>query len=105
MHHLHDAAGPALRANGKADPAALEALVLACLAKDPDERPASAEWLAARLAECETSGDWTPARAHEWWDTIRGGAAPTPQSPDQTRTSITPPGVLGKLGATLRKST
>ena len=31
-------------------PPEFEALVLSCLAKDPDERPASAEWLAARLA-------------------------------------------------------
>jgi serine/threonine-protein kinase len=105
MHHIKTPPIPPSERTGRPIPASLEALVLACLAKDPDERPASAEWLAARLAECETSGDWTPARAHEWWDTIRGGAAPTPQSPDQTRTSITPPGVLGKLGATLRKST
>jgi serine/threonine-protein kinase len=54
-------------------PAALERLVLACLAKDPAERPQTARELARRLAEIEVeSGDaWTEDRAREWWTTHR----------------------------------
>ena len=70
----------------------IEALVLSCLAKDPADRPPSAETLAALLAECETAGDWRPARAHEWWETH--GAATGPPTPDRARamTSPTPSG-------------
>jgi serine/threonine-protein kinase len=44
-------------------------LVMACLAKDPDERPPSADALGARLHAMPRGADWTPARAREWWDT------------------------------------
>jgi serine/threonine-protein kinase len=69
LHHVKTPPVPPSERAGTKIPAALEALVLSCLAKDPDERPPSAEWLAARLAECETAGDWTPARARAWWET------------------------------------
>jgi hypothetical protein len=49
-------------------PEALEGLVLSCLAKDPESRPPSAEWLADRLLECPTAQLWTPQRAREWWE-------------------------------------
>jgi serine/threonine protein kinase len=49
-------------------PEPLEKLVLCCLAKDPEERPVSAEWLADRLAECHTPQRWSPRRAREWWE-------------------------------------
>ena len=91
LHHVKTPPVPPSERTRRPIPASLEALVLACLAKDPDERPVSAEWLAARLAECETAGDWTPARAHEWWDTIRTGAATAAARGDETRTSMTPP--------------
>jgi eukaryotic-like serine/threonine-protein kinase len=69
LHHVKTPPVPPSERSGTKIPAAFEALVLSCLAKDPNERPPSAEWLAARLAECETSGDWTPARARAWWET------------------------------------
>ncbi len=49
-------------------PADLEAVILACLAKDPAERPQSADELDRRLAACEDAGAWTPERARAWWD-------------------------------------
>jgi len=91
LHHVKTPPVPPSERTRRPIPASLEALVLACLAKEPDERPGSAEWLAARLAECETAGAWTPSRAHEWWNTIRTGATLTPPRADQTRTSMTPP--------------
>ena len=50
-------------------PPELDALVLACLSKDPANRPPSAEALAARLGQIEFAHPWTRARASEWWRT------------------------------------
>ena len=47
-------------------PAALEALLLACLAKTPAERPADAEALAAALAAVPVP-PWTEVHAAAWW--------------------------------------
>jgi eukaryotic-like serine/threonine-protein kinase len=49
-------------------PAELEHIVLACLAKRPSDRPASAWDLADRLASCETGSEWTRRQAREWWE-------------------------------------
>ena len=83
-----DAARAAVRAPGREIPAALETVVLSCLAKDPDERPQSAEWLASRLAECVTAEAWTPARARAWWEENRPAAGA--EAPAATRTTVTP---------------
>ncbi len=48
-------------------PAALEQLILECLAKDPERRPASAEVLSARLEACAVASAWTTERAERWW--------------------------------------
>jgi plasmid stabilization system protein ParE len=48
-------------------PAALDRLVLACLAKDPAQRPQSARELSGRLAEVEGAAAWTQDRARAWW--------------------------------------
>jgi serine/threonine-protein kinase len=49
-------------------PPALERIVLACLAKDPAERPQSARDLSDALASVEGAEAWTEARAQAWWD-------------------------------------
>jgi serine/threonine-protein kinase len=48
-------------------PPALDATVLACLAKEPAERIPSAEALDARLAAIDLAAPWTAARAAAWW--------------------------------------
>jgi serine/threonine protein kinase len=48
-------------------PAELEAIILSCLAKDPDDRPASAEELSRLLAEVPFYCPWNRDRAESWW--------------------------------------
>lgn len=47
-------------------PPALDALVLACLAKNPDDRPQSAAALSRSLAAIEHE-PWDEEQAREWW--------------------------------------
>jgi hypothetical protein len=51
-------------------PAALAALIDALLAKDMDHRPASAEILAAALAEIGRAAPWRPELARLWWQSV-----------------------------------
>ena len=66
-HHLHSIPEPPSDRLGAPVPADLEALLLACLAKKPADRPASAHLLRERLRACAGAGRWTNARAAEWW--------------------------------------
>jgi serine/threonine-protein kinase len=47
-------------------PADLDRLILACLARTPEERPASAAALARALGGLEVS-PWTDEQARDWW--------------------------------------
>jgi serine/threonine protein kinase len=48
-------------------PEALDELILACLEKIPENRPQTADIVAARLMAIETTEVWTPERAGQWW--------------------------------------
>jgi serine/threonine-protein kinase len=50
-------------------PAELDAIVLACLAKNPSDRPQTARELARRLEAVPVAGEWTPELARAWWET------------------------------------
>ncbi|HWN17772.1 MAG TPA: serine/threonine-protein kinase [Gemmatimonadales bacterium] len=52
-------------------PPELESIVLDCLAKDPGDRPQSADVLAARLAAVPLEREWTESGARKWWDQHR----------------------------------
>jgi hypothetical protein len=45
----------------------LEDLLMSCLAKQPAQRPASADALEAALAKCAAAARWTRVEADEWW--------------------------------------
>jgi eukaryotic-like serine/threonine-protein kinase len=63
--HLYQEPEP-LSARGIAIPADLEAIVLACLNKDPDRRPQSAAELRRRIEACPVE-PWDSATAMAWW--------------------------------------
>jgi serine/threonine protein kinase len=63
--HLHQEPAP-LSTRGVAVPAALEAVVLACLHKDPARRPQSAAELRLRIEACNIAA-WDSERARLWW--------------------------------------
>jgi eukaryotic-like serine/threonine-protein kinase len=66
-HHVQSPPAPPSAFARAPVPADLEAIVLRCLAKDPDERFASAELLRAHLEDCALAGVWTAADARAWW--------------------------------------
>ncbi|NIM51618.1 MAG: protein kinase [Gemmatimonadales bacterium] len=60
-------------------PRELDELVLACLAKRPDNRPSSAEEVVRLLDAVRVPEPWTEERARRWWDTHLPEARPCPQ--------------------------
>lgn len=52
-------------------PASLERIVMACLAKKPEDRPATAEALIHLLEGCADVTPWTHEDAERWWRTNR----------------------------------
>lgn len=67
--HVTSEVEPPSHRLGQAVPADLEALVLACLAKDPSRRPDSARALRDALDACSDAGRWTAKDAEAWWET------------------------------------
>jgi serine/threonine-protein kinase len=73
--HMVEAPVPPSRRLGKALPADLEGLVLACLAKDREDRPASAALLRTSLLACADAAHVDQPAARHWWLAHR--ASPT----------------------------
>jgi serine/threonine-protein kinase len=74
MHHARTPPTPPSSRCDSPIPEALDRLVLACLAKDPADRPQTAGELAQRLGEIPCGSLWTEGRAREWWERhVTGG--------------------------------
>ena len=77
MHHAQTPPPPPSTRSEMPIPAALEDVVLACLAKRPADRPQSARELSRRLAAINSGQTWTDERARQWWaqhEPARSGA-------------------------------
>ena len=67
LAHVNEpAVAPSLRSEF-AIPPALEQVILACLAKDPAARPASAGVLSSQLAAAVPHDSWSSEAAERWW--------------------------------------
>jgi hypothetical protein len=64
--HLFEEPEPPSRHSSSSIPPQLDALVLSCLAKEPDERPAALE-LGRRLGACAGIGRWDASQGDAWW--------------------------------------
>jgi hypothetical protein len=69
IHHVHEPAVPPSRRSPHHIPRQLDALVLACLHKDPARRPRDAEMLLQMLDECRIGDRWDRHTARQWWST------------------------------------
>jgi hypothetical protein len=87
-HHLHTTpVPPSQRAKGTI-PADLEAVVLRCLAKAPDERVRHARALRDALDRCADAGAWSAEEASRWWAAWRS----QPRRPSRLAANETTPG-------------
>ncbi|MBI4877678.1 MAG: serine/threonine protein kinase [Acidobacteria bacterium] len=75
MAHVRKEPPPPSARTDHAIPAGLEAIVMACLAKKPADRPPSAAELRRMLARCPDVPAWTFEDAERWWRTVRPGTA------------------------------
>ncbi len=67
--HLRERPVPPSERAGRPVPPALERLVLACLAKQPEDRPRSAAELARSLAAIDIA-PWSEEQASQWWSAL-----------------------------------
>jgi serine/threonine protein kinase len=76
--HMLEAPVPPSERLGKALPADLEAIVLGCLAKDRNDRPASAAVLRTALLACADGARNDLPAARAWWQTRRTSQKDSP---------------------------
>lgn len=67
-HHARTDPTPPSRRTELDVPEALDHLILTCLEKDPERRPASAEVLGQEFMNCVDGSVWTREMARDWWN-------------------------------------
>jgi len=67
MKHVRDEPDPPSRHAGETIPAELDAVILRCLEKKPERRPATAREVARLLHAVPVVGRWSDENAEEWW--------------------------------------
>jgi serine/threonine-protein kinase len=73
LHHVQSTPSRPSQVSELPIPPELDALVFACLAKSPSDRPQSAKELARRLTQIPGLQPWTEERAEEWWQAHEPG--------------------------------
>jgi serine/threonine protein kinase len=82
MHHVRTPPESPSQRLGRPLADDLESVLLHCLAKNPDDRPASARALSDLLAACRSAGEWSDIEADRWWSTrVLGGTLDTSGPP------------------------
>jgi len=87
--HMLEVPVPPSERLGKPLPADLEAIVLACLAKDRNDRPASAAVLRTSLLECADAGRNDQPAARDWWRAHRASHTNGPSPVDDGSRPVT----------------
>jgi len=70
-------------------PPDLEAVVLQCLAKKPEDRFATVADLETALEACNLPKEWTQTRAKEWWSQTPEDHSPPTEQPESDETAVT----------------
>jgi serine/threonine protein kinase len=106
-HHLYADPEPPAQRVGRSFSPDLTALIMSCLAKDRDHRPADAGALLERLRACAAAGCWTQAEAHAWWerwsDDLRADTDGQSTTLPGMSIGTNPPTVMVDLGARVGK--
>ena len=76
LQHIQTEPDPPSRYTELEIPPELDRLILQCLAKKPEDRPAGTVALACGLASIPLRDPWTPDRAEQWWETHAPVSAP-----------------------------
>jgi len=66
-------------------------LIMHCLAKQPEQRPRSAEALDQALAGCVSEGTWTPQEAEQWWQANAAAVEALPAATMAEKTLVIAP--------------
>lgn len=98
--HMHEEPEPPSRRAKRAIDPELEQLVLSCLEKDRNERPADADLLSAKLRLCCEGDEWTQSDAKSWWEKNGDKLVPRTfskgQSPSGRVLRVAPGGAAGQ---------
>jgi len=71
---LNDAIESPSQRLGKPVPAKLEAILMQCLSRHPEDRPVDATEVREALLACDDVEPWTTAAAKDWWASARADA-------------------------------
>jgi hypothetical protein len=96
--HMLEAPVPPSERSGKPLPADLEAIVLGCLAKDRNDRPASAAVLRTSVLACADAGRNDQPAARDWWRAHRASHTNSPSPVDDGSRPATMAIDLGRRG-------
>jgi serine/threonine-protein kinase len=84
LQHIQAVPAPPSRYAEQDVPPELDQIILRCLAKNPDDRPADTMLLAAMLNGVNLPEPWTKDRAEQWWETHLPATAPFTEVREKT---------------------